>query len=158
MKTDAYKDFFALCAPIFDFETGPPHLTHANYASHPPNGPRDAPYTEFACFGIPASASNEQKSAVEDAVLNLASRVMKTSTCHAFATGWIIEDLDHEEGSDGKALGFSALLGWPSEEDQMKARENQEFLEAARTVHGMALPPTPGYTGTGFYNVKMIKG
>jgi len=158
MKSDAYKDFFGLVAPIFDFETGPPHLVHANYASHPPNGPRDAPCTEFACFAMPTSASNEQKSAMEDAVLNLGVAVMKNSTCDSMATGWIIEDLDHEKGSDGKAIGLSALLGWPSKEEHMKARENPEFLTAAGPVRGMALPPTPGYTGTTVYHAKMIKG
>jgi len=157
MKSESYKDFFAVLAPLFDFETNPPHLFHVNYASHPPNGPREAPVTEFACFALPAGASNEQKSALEDAVLNLAVTVSRTSTMTSFATGWVLEDLDHEKGTDGKAIGFSALLGWPSQEDHNKARERPEFLEAAGPVRGMALPPTPGYTGIGFFHAKLTK-
>jgi hypothetical protein len=157
MKADAYKDFFAEVAPIFDLDRGTPHLTHANYASHPPNGPRDAPVTEFACFALPASASNEQKSALEDAVLNLATTVCRTGSCTSFATGWIVEDLDHDKGTDGKATGFSALLGWPSKEEHIKSRETAEFLEAAGPVRGMALPPTSGYKGTTVYHAKLAK-
>jgi hypothetical protein len=157
MKADAYKDFFAEVAPIFDLDRGAPHLTHTNYASHPPNGPRDAPVTEFACFALPASVSNEQKSGLEDAVLNLATTVCRTGSCTSFATGWIVEDLDHEKGTDGKAIGFSALLGWPSKEEHMKSRETTEFLEAAGPVRGMALPPTSGYKGTTMYHAKLAK-
>lgn len=157
MQADAYKDFFAEVAPLFDLERGPPHLTHTNYASHPPNGPREAPVTEFACFTLPASAGNEQKSALEDAVLNLTTTVCRTSGCTSFATGWIVEDLDHGKGTDGKAIGLNAMLGWPSKEDHMKSRESAEFLEAAGPVRGIALPPTPGYKGTTMYHAKLAK-
>ena len=157
MKSDAYKDFFAEVVPIFDLDRGAPALSHVNYASHPPDGPRNAPVTEFACFTLPASASNEQKSAMEDAILNLATTVTRTGSCDSFATGWVIEELDHEKGTDGKAIGFSALLGWPSKEEHMKSRETPEFLEAAGPVRGMALPPTTGYKGTTVYHVKLVK-
>lgn len=157
MKSDAYKDFFVEVAPIFDLDRGAPHLTHTNYASHPPNGPRDAPTTEFACFALPASASNEQKSALEDAALNLATTVRRTGSCTSFATGWVVEDLDHEKGTEGKALGFSVLIGWPSKEEHMKSRESPEFLEAVGPIRGMVLPPTPGYKGTMVYHAKLVK-
>ena len=157
MKSDAYKDFFAEVAHVFDLDRGAPYLTHANYASHRPNGPRDAPVTEFACFALPTSASDEQKSALEDAVLNVATTVCRTGACTSFATGWIVEELDHEKGTDGKAIGFSALLGWPSKEDHMKSRETQDFLEAAGAVRGIALPPTPGYKGTTLHHAKLVR-
>lgn len=158
MKSESYKDFFAVCAPLFDFEAGPPHLFHVNYASHPPNGPREAPVTEFACFALPAGASNEQKSALEDAVLNLAVIVSRTSAMSSFAAGWVLEDLDHEQGTDGKAIGFSVLLGWPSKEEHIKASEHPEFREALGPVLGMILPPTPGYKGTMIYHANLTKG
>ena len=157
MKADAYNDFFAEAAPIFDLDRGAPALTHTNYASHPPNGPREAPVTEFACFALPPPASNEQKSAFEDAVLNLATTVVRMGTCISFATGWVLEELDHEKGTDGKAIGFSALLGWHSKEDHLKSTKTSEFLEAASPVRGMALPPTTGYKGTSVYHAKLVK-
>lgn len=156
MKTEAYKDFFGLCAPVFDFESGPPHLVHVNYASHPPNGARDAPVTEFACFALDSNTEDKQKSAMEDNVLNLVSSITKTNNI-PWASGWVVEDLDHEKGTNGKAIGFSLLAGWESKEAHMKARESQDFLDAAGPVRGMALPPTPGYTGTTVYHAKMTK-
>ena len=104
MKSDSYKDFFVEVAAVFDLDRGAPALTHANYASHPPNGPREAPVTEFACFALPTSAGNEQKSALEDAVLNLATACSRAGSCTSFATGWVVEHLDHDNGTDGKAL------------------------------------------------------
>jgi hypothetical protein len=157
MKSDSYKDFIAEVAAVFDLDRGAPALTHANYASHPPNGPREAPVTEFACFALPASAGNEQKSALEDAVLNLATTCSRVGSCISFATGWVVEDLDHDKGTDGKAIGFSALLGWPSKEDHMKSRESPEFLETARPVRGIALPPTTGYKGTAMFHAKLVR-
>ena len=157
MKSDSFKDFFVEVAAVFDLDRGAPALTHANHASHPPNGPREAPVTEFACFALPASASNEQKSALEDAVLNLATTCSRVGSCTSFATGWVVEDLDHDNGTDGKAIGFSALFGWPSKEDHMKLRESPEFLEAVGPVRGMALPPTAGYKGTTMFHAKLVR-
>jgi hypothetical protein len=157
MKSDSYKDFFAEVAVVFDLDRGAPALTHANYASHPPNGPCEAPVTEFACFALPTSAGNEQKSALEDAVLNLATACSRAGSCTSFATGWVVEHLDHDNGTDGKAIGFSTLFGWPSKEDHMKSRESPEFLEAVGPVRGMALPPTAGYKGTAMFHAKLVR-
>jgi len=157
MKSDSYKDFIAEVATVFDLDRGAPALRHANYASHPPNGPREAPVTEFACFALPTSASNEQKSALEDAVLNLATTCSRVGSCISFATGWVVEDLDHDEGTNEKAIGFSALFGWPSKEDHMKLRESPEFLEAVGPIRGMALPPTAGYKGTAMFHAKLVR-
>jgi len=157
MKSDSYKEFFSEVTPIFDLDRGAPALTHANYASHPPDGPRNAPVTEFACFALPASASNEQKSALEDAVLNAATTLTGLGSCTSFATGWIIEELDNEKGTDGKAIVLSALLGWRSREAHMETAKSQEFLDVIGPIRGMVLPPTPGYKGTAMYHADLVK-
>ena len=158
MKADVYKEFFEIASPIMDFETGPPHLIHANYASHPPNEPRDAPTTEFATFATSADASNEQKSAIEDAVMGLVKVVLDDGSSSAVSCGWIVEDLEHEKGSNGKATGLSGLIGWPSKEAHMEVRQGKKFLEAAGPLRGMVLPPTPGYNGTSVYHAKLVEG
>ena len=158
MKAEVYKDFFETAAPIMDFESGPPHLIHANYASHPPNEPRNAPTTEFATFVASADATNEQKSAIEDALMRLVKVVLDDGSSSAASCGWIVEDLEHEKGSNGKASGLSALIGWPTKEAHMEARQGKKFLEVAGPLRAMVLPPTPGYKGTTVYHAKMVEG
>jgi hypothetical protein len=158
MQTPAYKELFATCAPIMDFDTAKPFLIHAHFASHPPNKPRDAPVTEFAFFTLPTAATNEHTSALEDAVLNLCKGATTDGACTGFGTGWIVEDLDHEKGTGGKAIGLQAMLGWPSKAEHMKFREGEAFAEVAKPVRGIALPPVPGHRGTSLYHAALVKG
>jgi len=156
MSSPIYEEFIGVGSKIFDFSSSP-YLFHANYVSHPPNGPRDALITEYATFVLPAAASGEQKSALEDATLNLCTYAVNERGCQSFATGWIVEDIKHDQGTAEKAVGLSALLGWESVEAHMRNRDDEGFMALIKTVRGLALTPTTGYTGTTMFHAKLRK-
>lgn len=152
MKSDTYKDFFALASPIFDLSSKP-FLVHTNFASHPPDGPRSAPVTEFAWFTIPQESTTEQKSGLEDGTLKVAN-LCTSNTAKSFASGWVVEEIPHEKASNGKAIAFNLLVGWDSKDDHMALRENEDFLAVAGPIRGMTLPPLHGSL---MYHAKLTK-
>jgi hypothetical protein len=117
--------------------------------------------TELAFFALPKSASDAQRSSLEDVVLNLAKICMhgfigggeggggdegRFSEVRAsgFATGWVLEEMDHHSGTEGKAISFALMLGWRSKEEHLRAKEAAAFQEAVRPVREMTLPAEPG--------------
>lgn len=56
----------------------------------------------------------------------------KKGPASAFATGWLMEELDHESAPGGKALGFKALIGWPSVEAHMVSFSRQDVTGGAK--------------------------
>ena len=93
---------------------------------------REAPVTEFAPFNIPADSDQTKKSDLEDKILAVFKQCGET--CISFATGWVLEELDHPDGSNGKAVRLQGLLGWNSVEDHMRVREMPEFRELISSV------------------------
>ena len=116
--------------------------------------PLEAPVTEVVYFGLPKAADDQTKSALEDAVLKLGETCVTSGPATAFATGWVVEDLDHEKGTDGKAIALNVIVGWPTKEAHIGFRGNADFLEAVGPVRSMVLPPTPGKS---VYHVKFVK-
>jgi hypothetical protein len=161
METPSYKQFFSEISPLLDLDNATaPSLIHINCVPHPPDLPRSTPVTEVAFFALPKSASDSQKSALEDTVLNLAQTCIEGSSgsenkATSFATGWVLEDMDHHAGTEGKAISFGLMLGWESKEAHLRAKETDAFQKAVQPVRDLTLPSEPG---RGLYHVRFVGG
>ena len=63
-----------------------------------------------------------------------------------------LEEIDNPNASDGKTTLLQALLGWPSVDDHMAARESSEFKELVTPIRSAIVPPA---SGKGMFHVKL---
>ena len=182
IQSPSYTQFFTEISPLLDLTAGPgrngaPNIIHLNYVPHPPDHPRSAPITELAFFALARSAPESAKSALEDKVLNLAKTCVEKSSypsssttedsgggggveaeigvrATSFATGWVLEDMDHHAGTAGPAISLGLMLGWESKEAHLQAKESERFRRAVQPVRDAALPAEPG---RGMYHVAFTR-
>ena len=137
------------------------HPVHANLTNNAVAS-LEAPVTEFCFFMFPKDASEEDKSALEDAFLHLPNLALSRGGATAYAigksepkrmshtgllndhtclSGWTLEGWKQEQASDREAISLQFLVGWPSMEDHKRLQDSGEFEEAVRNIKGIALPP-----------------
>ncbi|KAK5052483.1 hypothetical protein LTR84_002347 [Exophiala bonariae] len=136
-NSEAYATLGAELAKVVSFGNVPV-MTHTNFTSDA-NVARQAPVTAFKSFMLPEDATEEQRSALEDAFLKLAQFNMTQTTCIGYACGWTLETLPHDEAPSGKACVFNAIIGWPSRKDFQELRTIPGFKEALQPVLGSSL-------------------
>ncbi len=148
MQSPSYKQYASDISPLLDLSTSSPvpagtlpNIIHLNFHPHPPDTPRSAPVTEIAFFALPASASSSQKSALETAVTEVADLCLgkggsgseaeagkdEKMTPHAtsYATGWVVEPMDHHAGTEERAISLGLMVGWASKEDHLTVRKSE---------------------------------
>ncbi|KAL9610992.1 MAG: hypothetical protein Q9167_004337 [Letrouitia subvulpina] len=130
----------------------PVNITHTKFSPHPPSPAANSSVTEVVALYFPSTISDSEKSSFEESI----QKFKKICEDHAngykgFASGWVVEELEHEE-MEGKAKVYQCLLGWESVEAHLAFRETQEFQDniylmrpsnrkAAKTHHKEYCPP-----------------
>lgn len=119
-------------------------LMHVDFTSSI-KGPCSAPFTEVVYYYVPA-VSEELEKAWHTFVDN--TRANKPKGLHDVASGWMREEVEHENFAAGvKGRAFVALVGWDSPEDHVRYRETEEFkkdiLETRKHVKGVQMVSAP---------------
>jgi hypothetical protein len=83
---------------------------------------------------LPADA--DEKAAEETWDAFMAALAQNAEGYVASASGWVVEELEHENVG-GKARGFQAAIGWTGVEAHMKYRETEGFKEGIQVVRGV---------------------
>ncbi|KAF7506258.1 hypothetical protein GJ744_012066 [Endocarpon pusillum] len=154
MSSPSYRQFASDISPLLDLSSS--NIIHLDFQPHPPDTPRSAPVTEFAFFALPASASASQKSALEAAVTDLADLCVgkteggeaaggeeggeKRPCATGYATGWVVEPMEHHAGTDEAAISLGAMVGWASKDDHTAVRQSHAFAQKVQPVREMVLP------------------
>ncbi|KAL9043479.1 MAG: hypothetical protein Q9214_003337 [Letrouitia sp. 1 TL-2023] len=107
----------------------PVNIIHTNFSPHPPSPAVSSTVTEVVALYFPSTISDSEKSSFEESI----QKFKKICEDHAkdyngFASGWVVEELEHEE-IEGKAKVYHCLLGWESVEAHLAFRETQEFQD-----------------------------
>lgn len=141
VNSETYLPFTTQLSEVFDFAASPPFIYHVNFTSQPSlAAARDAPVTEFATFNIPVSASSEEKSGLEDAILGVAKFCDENGST-GVAVGWAIEEV---EASEGKVSVLQAIIGWENVDAHMKARALEQFKDVVAPVRKVCVAPREG--------------
>lgn len=130
IASPAYEPFNETFASVLDGEIV---IYHAYFAPHPPSSALNripSPTTEYATFYFPSDMSDLERFSWND----IFSDFKDTLAHHAegfkaVASGWIVEELHHEEVK-ANAVVYAAVFEWESVESHMKFRETKEFQES----------------------------
>lgn len=76
----------------------------------------------------------------------------------SYATGWVVEPMEHHAGTEEGAISLGLMVGWASKEDHLKVRGSEAFATKVGKVREMVLPSekTRGGPG-GMYHVSFSK-
>ncbi|KAL8998362.1 MAG: hypothetical protein Q9169_002575 [Polycauliona sp. 2 TL-2023] len=112
-------------------------MCHAHLSPHPPSTAVSgtiAPVTEMITHYFSAGISQSDQSAFESSVKQF-SQVLeeKAEGFTGFASGWVVEEVEHE-GVDGKAKSWQSCLGWQSVEAHMAFRETEDFKDNVHLI------------------------
>ncbi|RMD43984.1 hypothetical protein DV735_g1140, partial [Chaetothyriales sp. CBS 134920] len=143
MASDTYGPFVEQMGEIFDFETSPPFIYHVNFKSDSIPA-RESPVTEFAPFNIVLNTSDSDKSAFEAKTVALMDHLKNNDKASTYALGWVIEDLENPNTSDGKSRALLSLIGWPTVDDHLAARETSTFKELIAPIRASLVTPAAG--------------
>ncbi|KAF2000395.1 hypothetical protein P154DRAFT_466070 [Amniculicola lignicola CBS 123094] len=125
-QSPAYGPFLEHLTPLLSAR---PHLFHVGISpSTPLSGPVSAPVTECISIFFDSSISRSAYNANIDKFRE--EGTAKAKDVIGMANGWVVEGQTHEkveEGEEGKAVQYTALIGWPSVEAHMEFRKTEEF-------------------------------
>jgi len=103
-----------------------PQLNHVEFAS--PGSQKvalGAPVTELITLYTP-----DRSSALENGAQKLAEVLNKDAPGFlAAASGWVVEEVEHEKLDGGKGRAYFMAIGWRSVEDHLAYRETESFRE-----------------------------
>lgn len=116
---------------------GPLTMNHVIFDPHPPSAAvssTSSPVTEvLTCY---LTSEDTQFQANARKLLEVIKE--KAEGAKASASGWVIEDMEHENiGSGKKGKGFVGVIGWESVEAHMKFRETDAFKDNIKLLGGL---------------------
>lgn len=131
MDFRASPDYAPLEEKILSLTNGRPHMFHVHLTPHPPTKALMSPAVEFVTAYFHAGLTESEKVAYYKNFKNFMEQmIVDAEGLVAEAHGWVLEELEMEEGKKQKA--FMLLIGWDSVDLHMKHRETDSFK---KTIH-----------------------
>ncbi|KAI9846901.1 MAG: hypothetical protein M1837_003513 [Sclerophora amabilis] len=119
----------------------PPALHHTAFSPWPATralSNTSSPVTELVTFHFPASFADDDNdddvSSFDATFAEFAKIVDEADGFRARASGWVVEQLEHDKAGKGKA--FDLAFGWDSVDAHLQFRETKAFQDSIGPIRG----------------------